>query len=246
MTPPETWQQALADAETVVANDLAAAAAAYGRAAVLADAAGALADAGFAYAELARCAELLRDPSGAHQAYGEAVARIEAAAVEPELITAVIESWAPVAADRGDTARIVAAAERVHQLLAVGSDDDISDDRLRARRAHRRSSALAVVSDTRARLLAIDDPGTAFRLANSAADLHRATGRRDAAAEALWLAARILEAAGEAGTADAMRLAFDAASGSQRSAVGARLVEALRAAGRHGEADDVLEELGGQ
>lgn len=241
----ETWEQALAAAESVVSTDLAAAAAAYGRAAVLADAAGALADAGFAYAELGRSADLLRDPAASHRAYGESVARLIAAGVEPELTVQVIEAWAPVAADRDDTTDVVAAAARIHELLAVANDDDVPDERLRARRAHRRDSALAVISETRARLIAGDDADLAFDLAFRAAELHRDTGRADAAAEALWLAARIRESVDASDTPDVMRLAFDASSGHQRSVVGAALVEALRGAGRHGEADDVLRELGG-
>ncbi|MFK4790354.1 hypothetical protein [Microbacterium sp. ZW T5_56] len=241
----ETWEQALAAAEAVVSTDLTAAAAAYGRAAVLADAAGALADAGFAYAELGRSADLLRDPAASHRAYGESVARLIAAGVEPELTVQVIEAWAPVAADRDDTADVATAAARIHELLAVANDEDVPDERLRARRAHRRVSALAVISETRARLIAGDDADLAFDLALRAAELHRDTGRADAAADALWLAARIRESVGAADTPDVMRLAFDASSGHQRSVVGAALVEALRGAGRHGDADDVLRELGG-
>jgi len=241
----ETWQQALAAAEAVVSTDLAAAASAYGRAAILADADGALADAGFAYAELGRSADLLRDPAASHRAYGESVARLLAAGVEAELVVQVIEAWAPVAADRDDTADVIAAAARIYELLAVANDDDVTDERLRARRSHRRASALAVISETRARLIAGEDAALAFDLATRAAELHRDTGRADAAAEALWLAARIRESVGAADTPDVMRLAFDASSGSQRSVVGAALVEALRGAGRHGEADDVLRELGG-
>lgn len=241
----ETWEQALAAAEAVVSTDLAAAAAAYGRAAVLADAAGALADAGFAYAELARSADLLRDPAASHRAYAESVARLIAADVEPELTVQVIEAWAPIAADRDDTADVAAAAARIHELLAVANDEDVPDERLRARRAHRRASALAVVSETRARLIAGDDAGLAFDLAMRASELHRDTGRGDASADALWLAARIRESVDASDTPDVMRLAFDASSGHQRSVVGAALVEALRGAGRHGEADDVLRELGG-
>ncbi|PWD52157.1 hypothetical protein C8046_17425 [Serinibacter arcticus] len=152
---PADAHLALAE-EHLAADRPAQAVASYQVAAGLLDAAGRLADAGLAWAEAARCADLLGDVDGSHAGYVASTARLRAAGTPPGLLTRVVVAWAPVAAragGAGDVLAVVGVLRPALRSLVEAERPEAAVDLVeRERGAARR--ALADLDDTAARLLA--------------------------------------------------------------------------------------------
>ncbi|MCG2797182.1 MAG: hypothetical protein L6367_01435 [Cellulomonas sp.] len=230
----EAVEALLAQAEAVVSDRPAQAAVLYATAADRFIEQGLLADAGFALAEAAHCAQVLDDDDSAHRAYERAVSLLEAGGVPPELRGGVLRAWAVTAAGTGGGSALLGRLA----LLRAELDEPASDGSTTARRRE-----AADVEDTCARLLAAEGRADlAVVRAVLAADEFEALGAVQDGAHASWLAGRMLRDLGR--TQEAVERLERAAG--QFAAVGAMqsragtvddLVEVLHAAGRQVEAE---------
>ncbi|HEY0215001.1 MAG TPA: hypothetical protein VGC57_01265, partial [Cellulomonas sp.] len=182
----------LAEAERLVgAGEIEDAAGLYLRAAVLAEAAGLLPDAGFAYAEAAHCAQVLGDDDGAAAGYAAGVARLRAGGVAPATVAPVVVAWARAASVAGGAEQVLAEAEAlVTALAAEVTNEDVAADLARRAESARRRAA-ADLEDASARLLAgrgdAESAAAGARLARSAAETYGGLGSVPDAAHAFWL-----------------------------------------------------------
>ncbi len=246
------WQRA---ERMNAAGDQARAAAAYAQAAHEAEEAGRLGDSGLAWAESARCAELLDDLEQANQQYERGVQRLLAGG-ESELAVAVIEAWAPVASRLGRTAALVALLASVEAAIESPAPAERLGDLAVAH--HREVTVLrAILLDTRARTIGATAPSDrtegagiedAVRAATQAGELFANAGRPWDSAHAFWLAGRLqvearasqdailsLESAMEGFTAFGDRTA--------RAETAGELIAVLEATGQQERAQQVTESL---
>ncbi|GIG40233.1 hypothetical protein [Cellulomonas phragmiteti] len=243
------------------AGDLVAAAAAWLEAAAQAESSGLLADAGFALAEAARCAQEAGDDDGAAATYPGAVARMRAGGVPVPHIVPVVVAWAPVAVTTGTGADVVDVVDALLGGLAdppAGDGPDAADTGadpagadLDERLSHARRRARADLHDTAARVLASmggAHAADAARRASRAAEGYAGVDAVGDAAHAFWLAGRLHAALGA--TDDAIWHLESAVEGftvarqpQPRSDAASALVDVLRAAGRDDQADEVLRAL---
>ncbi|NTW42127.1 MAG: hypothetical protein HGA44_20000, partial [Cellulomonadaceae bacterium] len=249
---PGPEQDPTVEAERLArAGDLAAAAAAYRRAAQVALAAGRLADAGFAHAESARCAQRVHDHEGAHRAYAHAGELLRAGGVAPTFRGRVVRAWAPSAVEVGEGGQVLAELERLTAELAeaVPTDTPAVEDDLGRRAQAARHRELLDVADTTARTLAaLDRVEEAARRAGAAAEAYAGIGAVGDAAHAFWLAGRLL---GRTGAVDEAVWHLESAvegfgmarDRSQQSRAAGDLIELLREHGRAGQADEVARGL---
>jgi tetratricopeptide (TPR) repeat protein len=189
------------------------AAAAWIAAAGAADTDGRLVDAGFAYAECARIAQLFDDQEGADAGYRSAVPRLRAGGLAPELLVQVLVAWAPTAAQLGTAEDALGEIDRC--LAALRALDDAAatvdgsqaattpEEKLAARDRATRRRAAADLEDAAARLLAdagADAPeqlSLAAGTAQSAAEAYGGLGAVADAAHAFWLAGRLYDQLGQ-------------------------------------------------
>ncbi|GIG25181.1 hypothetical protein [Cellulomonas denverensis] len=191
-----TWTDRL-----LAAGEAQRAAAAWIAAAGAADDDGRLVDAGFAYAECARIAQLFDDQDGADEGYRSAVARLRAGGLAPELLVQVLVAWAPTAALVGATGDALAEIDRaLAALRAEPGGDDQRDEQLAAREQATRRRAAADLEDAAARLLAgsgePEQQELAARTAQSAAESYGGQGAVADASHAFWLAGRLYDQLG--------------------------------------------------
>lgn len=185
----------------LAAGEAQRAAAAWIAAAGSADDDGRLVDAGFAYAECARIAQLFDDQDGADQGYRSAVARLRAGGLAPELLVQVLVAWAPTAALVGTAADALAEIDRALAALRdEPTGDDQRDEQLAAREQATRRRAAADLEDAAARLLAgsgePEQQELAARTAQSAAESYGGQGAVADASHAFWLAGRLYDQLG--------------------------------------------------
>lgn len=240
---PTTLDRAVAAAE---ADDLVAAARLFQRAGAEAEAAGLLRDAGLALADAAACAARLQDASGADVGFAQADALLSAGGADPDERAPVLAAWAEVAAGVGRADEPIAALEKLLDGLdgsgpgraPEGSAPGSSRPPISARNR-------AVLVDALARLLATTgDRSRAADLAERAAEAFADAGATVDAAHAFWLAGRLHGELGDPGTAawhleSALEGFGLARLSEQRAEVAGELITALRAAGRHDDADAV-------
>jgi tetratricopeptide (TPR) repeat protein len=261
-SPPDVLREA---DRLAASGDLASAAPLYLAEAARFQEAGLLADAGAAFAEAARGAQVLDDHDGAHWAYTRATALLRAGGADPLLTAAVVRAHAPSAAELGDALGALADVERGRADL----DDDDGDaspgesrpgpdagatDRdpaaeLAERRRLRVRRERADLDDCAARLLATlgRTPEAASR-ASLAAEAFAAAGHLADASHAFWLAGRLH--ADLAALDDAVWNLESAVEGfglardhTRRAEASATLIEVLRRAGRDADADEVARAL---
>ena len=249
----------LAEADTyVAAQDHLSAVGRYREAAASLDAAGRLEDAGIAWAEAARCADLLHDTAGAHAAYRAGAARLGAGGAAPALIAQVLTAWAPVAARAEASPEVLTIAAGVREQLELGvaaERPDVAAALLERERGELRR-ALADLDDASARLIATSpeagvsgrDRSDAVALAVRAAESYAAVGAVADAAHAFWLAGRVQRELGA--LEDAVWSLESATEGFEiahqrpsRTEVGGELVALLRATGQDARADELLAQL---
>lgn len=261
-TSDEDVDALLAEADDLAAREeLTEAVARYQHAASALDAQGLLARAGGAWAEAARCADLLHDGAGAAAAYRAAVARLVAGGAPADLLTQVVVAWAPVAARHGAAQEVVARALRTRADLVVGAEAERPDvaPALRERQRALARRSIADLDDTAARLLAehpgaLDDGATdeprpdAVSLAVRAAEAYAALGAVADAAHAFWLAGRVQRRDGA--LEDAVRSLESATEGFEiaratrfRTEAAGELVELLRETGQDERARAVAARL---
>ncbi|MCG2802411.1 MAG: hypothetical protein L6311_09985 [Cellulomonas sp.] len=201
---------------------------------------GLLADAGFALAEAAHCAQVLDDDESAHRTYQRAVGLLEAGGVPPEVRGGVLRAWAATAADIGGGSALL---DRLAVLL-VELGEPAVDGSAGARRRE-----AADVQDTCARLLAAEGlPDQAVDRAVAAADEFDTLGAVQDGAHASWLAGRLLRDLGRTQEAverlERATAQFAAVgAGRERAAAVDDLVEVLRAAGRSLDAERAARSL---
>ncbi|HEY0187147.1 MAG TPA: hypothetical protein VGC67_06635 [Cellulomonas sp.] len=235
----------LAEAEELVGVDRSEEAAArYLAAARVAEAAGLLVDAGFAYAEAAHCAQVLGDDDGAAPAYAAAVARLRAGGVDAGAVAPVVVAWARAAAVAGGVDEVLVTIDAL--LAELGTARSVPDaaDPLVRREATRRRRAHADLEDAAARLQAPRDGATAARLARSAAESYGALGSVPDAAHAFWLAGRLHDALGEVDEAvwcleSAMEGFALVRQRTARGEVANLLIDVLRRSGQDARAEDL-------
>lgn len=241
------------------------AAAAWIAAAATADADGRLVDAGFAYAECARIAQLFDDQEGADAGYRSAVPRLRAGGLAPELLVQVLVAWAPTAAQLGTAEDVLGEIDRCLAALralddaaatADGAQDTAAtpEEKLAARDRATRRRASADLEDAAARLLAdagADTPeqlSLAARTAQSAAEAYGGQGAVADAAHAFWLAGRLYDQLGQ--VEDAVWNLESAVEGfahvRQREPwgeVASLLVRVLRDSGQTARAEELAREI---
>lgn len=264
---PTAVSEALAEAERqLVTADPAVASAAFAQAAALADRAGALVQAGQAWAESARCAQVLGDLPGAHRGYAAAVARLRAGGGDPVLACAVLTAWAPAAVEADEPQTLLAeagalsaalaaedAAVPAHAKGAAARDDGAgTPDRTTVARRTAVRRAQADLTDTRARVLASrggpGDADQAADLADTAARAYADLGRLAEAGHAFWLAGRVLAGLGRDDDAlwsyeSAMEGFALAHRPGPRGEVAGELMAALHRLGRHEQAEELAARL---
>lgn len=247
----------VAEAERLVAaGDPEAAAAAYLDAAVAAEVAGLLADAGFAYAEAAHCAQVLGDDDGAAAGYGAAVPRLRAGGLPPAAVAPVVVQWARAAAATGDAGTVLAEADALAGALAARLDGAGADeDRAEALAARERATdrrAAADLDDAAARLLATlggdERAQDAAARAQRAAEAYAGLGAPADAAHAFWLAGRLHDGLGHADEAvwhlESAVEGFTAArQRGPRGEAANDLVDVLRRSGQDARADELARSL---
>ncbi len=240
-------------------GDLVAGAAAWIEASASAQAQGRLADAGLALAEAARCAQEAGDEEGAAATYPAAVSRMRAGGVEPEVVTAVVVAWAPVAAATGDAQAVLGAVDALLTELSDAAGPaatadaaaDLAGADLAERAEAARRRARADLDDTAARVLASSGPehaADAAARATRAAESYAGAGHVADAAHAFWLAGRLHDGLGQVDEAvwnleSAVEGFSIAHKPGPRSEAASALVTVLRAAGRDDQADEVLRTL---
>lgn len=243
------WQQALDEAEA--ATDPMERAQALHRAATLAEADGALADAGFAYAELAYQLADMQDSDGAHEAFERAHARLQAGGVDAQLIIPVLMAWAPTAFEQGAGTQLLAALEAARDVVSL-QQAATEDERLAARQLEQRTNALAQADDTIARILASDvlpaRRNEAAAIAERAAQSFESSLAMRDAVDAWQLTAQILTEDGDRiGTAAALQKAFTVSHGTKhpaRQQIASDLIAALTDLGDTEGAARVRDDLG--
>jgi tetratricopeptide (TPR) repeat protein len=246
----------LATAERLAAaGDHEGAAGAYLSAAVAAEGAGRLADAGFLYAEAAHCAQVLGDDDGASSGYAASVARLRAADVAPGLVVPVVVAWASAAAVTGESELVLAEADRLLAVLGDEAATEGTDERApelvaRDRAAARR--AAADMDDAAARLLATlggpERSTVAAVRAQRAAEAYGGLGALADAAHAFWLAGRLHDQLGQVDEAvwnleSAMEGFAAARARGPRGEVANVLVDVLRRSGQDVRADELARTL---
>ena len=226
--------------------------AAYAAAAAAALDAGLLVDAGFAFAEAARCAETVGDDASADELYARAVAVLRAGGSDPEHLVQVIVAWAPSAVVT-DGYRYIEIADDVLESLERGLRAPTGEegDAAQWQRAVRRR-AVADLHDTTARVLATiggdDVTAKAVDRAARAAAAYVRLGAVPDAAHAFWLAGRLLD--GQGRIDEALQNLEAAVEGfarigdeTSRTEAAHDLVELLRWNGRIARAEEILATL---
>lgn len=256
-------ESAVQRAERLVADgDLVSAAGAWLEAAAEAEAAGRLAESGFATAEAARCAQEAGDEDGAAATYPGAVARMRAGGVPAADVVPVVVAWGPVAVTTGTGAALLEAVDGLLDALAEPTTDadapapadaaaHAAGAELDERVARTRRRARADLDDTAARVLAsmgAEHVADAASRAGRAAETYAAVDAVADASHAFWLAGRLHHAMG--GVDDAIWNLESAVEGfgiaravEPRGAAASMLVDMLRAAGRDDRADEVVASL---
>ncbi|GAA3811603.1 hypothetical protein [Cellulomonas soli] len=255
---PEPPDPAVEAERLARSGDLEAAAVAYQRAAQDAVAAGRLADAGFAHAEAARCAQLVHDHEGAHRAYARAGELLRAGGVAPVFRGPVVRAWAPSAVEVGEGEQVLSELERLTAELTDPRSDTPStapvdppaaDEDLERRADAGRRRELVDVADTTARTLgALGRVDEAARGAGAAAEAYAGIGAIGDAAHAFWLAGRLL---GRTGAVDEAVWHLESAvegfamlrDRDQQSRAAGDLIDLLREHGRAAQADEVARGL---
>lgn len=255
---PDTDEEAhLAAAEEAVSDgDLETASEHFLEASRIAEAAGRLADAGWALANAARCAWRAADAEGATAAFARALELLDAAGAPPTRVVQVLADHAQCAAESHSPEVALAAVERASAALDAldappgGSRGDDADGpdvdpALAERDRQAQLRARWELTDLRARLLATTgDPTAAAPLAQAAAEGFASMGAFADAAHAFWLAGRVHRDLGDLPAA-AWHLEsavegfeFCGERGLRAEAAG-ELIAVLRADGRQDEADAV-------
>ncbi len=238
-------------------GNLAEAAPRYHEAGNLLVAEGLLADAGFAFAEAARCAQVLEDHEGAHAVFARAVDLLEAGGAEPALVAPVLRAWTASACAVGDGEaaldRLTQVADTLDTARATGDEHRQVTDGERSEVmgpvARARQREAAAVADVRARALAtLGRWDEAVATGSEAADALAELGAWDGAGQASWLVGRLLARAGQVDAAAACYRAAAHQLGrahdrEQQVKVLDGLVRLLRDAGRDDEADEVVTRL---
>lgn len=234
---------------------------AFERAAVAAETAGLLDDAGAAWAESAHAAQVQGQGERAHAAFARGAALLRAGDTPLPLRTAVLTARAPSAVERGDVESLVdlliaEAADLETQAEARGADPEGGPGASPTDGGATEATALAVVQDTLARVLASapeeaarhDLPAdSAETLAIVAAEGFERLGMLGDAAHAGWVAARIRRDDGRAAAAETYETvvaAFGAARmHGERARAAGELIELLRELGDQTRAEAVVAAL---
>lgn len=228
---------------------------AYAAAAAAALDAGLLVDAGFAFAEAARCAQVLTDDEAADGLYRRGVECLRAGDAGPAAVVPVVVAWAPAAVGADAARAFLDVADAVAASLGEGTDaDDVAPEgaTLAERVRSERRRAAADLDDATARVLASleDDDATdeAVTRAGRAAEAYAGVGALADAAHAFWLAGRLLDARGR--TEDAVWHLESAVEGfglahdrQTRARAADDFVALLRRTGQDARAEEVLSSL---
>ncbi|MFF1528687.1 hypothetical protein [Cellulomonas sp. NPDC058312] len=251
--PADPAELASAAERLAASGDVEAAAGAYLDAAVAAEAAGLLVDAGFAYAEAAHCAQTLGDDDGAAAGYAAAVARLRAGDLPPVSLAQVVVAWARAAAVTGDAEAVLAEAERLSRDLAADPAPDAIEraPELETREQAAGRRAAADLDDAAARLLATlggDHRAPGAAVAQRAAEAYAGLGAVADAAHAFWLAGRLHDDLGNVEEAvwhleSAMEGFAAARQRAPRGEVANALVDVLRRSGQESRAEDLARTL---
>ncbi len=228
-----------------------AAASSYRVAAEAFEAEGRLSAAGLAHADAGQCSLLASDEEAAHSCFKLAWPLLRAGETSPEVVAPVIAAWAPVAV-RFDDLTVMDAAEQ-----AVSAADDIDTKELSAEvaeeRRRARIAARASLRDTLARCRAELLPGekdaaATGKLAIVAAEEYAGIGMIADAAHAFWVAGKVmLRSTDPQEGLWALESAYEgftvAKQAKWRAEAAGDFIDALRAAGHHGQADEVAAQL---
>ena len=252
---PDTAGLLRANAEVAAREgDLEGASAGFLAASQAAEQEGRLAEAGWALADAAQCARLSADHVGATEAFGRAVALLEAGGADPADVVRVLTAYAASASEVDAPRTVLPVVERWAAALdampapPAADQADPADpvtEELAERRRLARSRARAELVDVTARLLATaGEHAAAARTAEEAAEAMAGLGAPGDAAHAFWLAGRMHVALGDPSTAvwhlESAVEGFDLVGDRRmRAEVASELIAALRAAGRDAEADAV-------
>jgi len=174
----------------------------YQQAAAEAEAAGQLAQAGWCWAEAARCAQEMGEDTTTRRGYVEAQALLKAAGVPLEEIAPLFIAWAP-SVRRADYATYTELAledyptparsstERIEELLPAVFEASIVGSPLLKRYVLARAGLREAVARVMAEWGDTKDRESALVMAEEAASRFATLGRTEAAAHAWWLAGRI-------------------------------------------------------
>ncbi|MDR1386962.1 MAG: hypothetical protein LBJ44_05125 [Propionibacteriaceae bacterium] len=183
------------------------AAAAFQRAAELAQADGLLRLSGWDWAEAARCLRQADQPEAASLAYRQALSRLRAGDAPVEELSQVLVAWAPTVGPDGWADFVEETNTARGQLPPLVSEredgpelDDVAGFGLTFKPIRRQLKARADLDDALARVLASwggpDQRLTAIERARSATEVYRSVGATLDAAHTDWLLGRLTEAEG--------------------------------------------------
>ncbi|MCL2454355.1 MAG: hypothetical protein FWD18_03495 [Micrococcales bacterium] len=247
-TPGPAAHDLLARAEASVRHgDLAEAAPAYLEAGRLLVDEGMLADAGFAFAEAAHCAQILEDHEGAHATFARAVDMMWAGGVEPALVSPVVRAWTATGCAVGRCEQMLTWLDEVGSRL--GDFSGLPDDETALLISEARLREGAAILDAQARAFAtLGRWDEAIDVATAAAVRFGELAAHAEAGRAWWLVGRLSASTGSADTAielyrRAAELVGRARDREQQVRVLDDLVRLLRELGRTSEADQVAADL---
>lgn len=206
---------------------------------------------GTALAEAAQCAVAAGDEEAAHRCFEAALPRLTTGGADPEIITAVLAAWAPVAA------RLQQAGEQIAITDAVLAEHDAHEPdtaevsaELAARNLASWQRRRATLRDTLARSLGAtgEDAARAVAEATRAGEEFAGIGLLSDAAHAFWLAGRLQRDAGQSEEAiwsfESAFEGFSAANARENRAHAASdLIDLLHATGRSDRAAEIVSEL---
>lgn len=234
-------------------GDQRAAASAYAEAAVAAEVAGMLADAGVAWAESAHCAELMGDLAAANERYARALPRLRASGAEAEVLVQIMLAWAPVAISVYQPEPVLAELDLVGSIV----DTQLAADDASPRRKDSVGYWRATLADCFARVVASLPPEhrtgetsveAAIAAAGRAGEEFAKAGKVTDAAHAFWLAGRLQRDAGDTENALwSLESAFEGfAVAHDRKALAdaaGDFIDLLRTSGQESRAEAVVAQL---
>lgn len=206
---------------------------------------------GTALAEAAQCAVVDGDEEAAHRFFEAALPRLTTGGADPELTTAVLVAWAPVAARLRQADNQIAATEAL-----LDSHDGQEPDathitaELAARNLTDWQRRRATLRDTLSRSLGASgaDAARAFEEATRAGEEFAGIGLLHDAAHAFWLAGRLQRDAGCSDDAIwSLESAFEGFTAAQsrddRARAAGDLIDLLHAVGQSDRAAKIVSEL---